>query len=158
MPSLPTNSTDFQTVVVKRRPATTSKSSGGGQSLSSSAQLLATKPRGGKRLVATEHSHNRSAHSHQTGVGAKLHRLDTSSASTKHVKVSPEFARAMQKARLERKWTQKQLAQQIHEKPQVIHQYESGKAIPNGAIMQKLNKVLGGNLPAARRRQRKAGK
>jgi putative transcription factor len=59
----------------------------------------------------------------------------------------------MQRERLARKWTQKQLAQQIHEKPQVVHLYESAQAIPNGAITQKLNKALGGKLPAARRRK-----
>lgn len=107
----------------------------------------------GKHLVSTERNHNHSAHSHQTGMGAKFHRLDESSTAAKHAKVSPEFSRAMQQARLARKWTQKQLAQQIHEKTQVIHQYESGQAIPNGAITQKLNRVLGGKLPAARRRK-----
>ena len=39
--------------------------------------------------------------------------------------------------------TQAQLAQAINEKPQVIQEYESGKAIPNGAILNKLTRILG---------------
>ena len=154
MPSSPPDdrSTGFQTVVRKRRTVP----AGQARALTPSTATLplATHSRGGgKRLVSTERSHNRSAHSHQAGAGAKLHRLDESSAAAKHAKVSPEFAGAMQRERLARKWTQKQLAQQIHEKPQVVHQYESGQAIPNGVILQKLNKALGGKLPAARRRK-----
>jgi ribosome-binding protein aMBF1 (putative translation factor) len=36
--------------------------------------------------------------------------------------------------------------QQINEKPQVIQEYESGKAIPNQQIISKLEKVLGTKL------------
>ena len=44
---------------------------------------------------------------------------------------------------------QKQLATAINEKPQVINQYESGKAIPNGQVVQKLSRALGVRLPSA---------
>ena len=37
--------------------------------------------------------------------------------------------------------TQKDLATAIQERPQVIQELESGKAIPNPAILQKLGKV-----------------
>mgnify|MGYP002857075393 CR=1 FL=1 len=36
--------------------------------------------------------------------------------------------------RLAKKLTQAQLAQQINERPQVVQEYESGKAIPNQQI------------------------
>jgi putative transcription factor len=49
-------------------------------------------------------------------------------------------------ARLEKKLTQAQLAQQINEKPQIIQEYESGKAIPNNQIIAKLERVLGVKL------------
>jgi putative transcription factor len=49
-------------------------------------------------------------------------------------------------ARLAKKMTQAQLAQAINEKPQVIQEYESGKAIPNGAILNKLSRALGTTL------------
>jgi putative transcription factor len=38
------------------------------------------------------------------------------------------------------------LWQQINEKPQVIQEYESGKAIPNNQIITKLERVLGVKL------------
>ncbi|KEH41234.1 transcriptional coactivator multiprotein bridging factor [Medicago truncatula] len=34
----------------------------------------------------------------------------------------------------------------INEKPQVIHEYESGKAIPNQHIIGKLERALGAKL------------
>jgi len=36
--------------------------------------------------------------------------------------------------------------QQINEKPQVIQEYEAGKAIPNNQIITKLERVLGVKL------------
>jgi hypothetical protein len=36
--------------------------------------------------------------------------------------------------------------QQINEKPQIIQEYESGKAIPNNQIIAKLERVLGVKL------------
>ena len=49
-------------------------------------------------------------------------------------------------ARTAKGFTQAQLAQQINEKPNVIQEYESGKAIPNPQILSKLSRVLGTQL------------
>lgn len=49
-------------------------------------------------------------------------------------------------ARMEKKLTQAQLGQMINEKPQVIQEYESGKAIPNQQIISKLERALGVKL------------
>ena len=46
----------------------------------------------------------------------------------------------------------------INEKPQVINQYESGKAIPNGAIINKMNRALGCQLPSAKGKKPKKKK
>lgn len=35
------------------------------------------------------------------------------------------------------------ISQKINEKPQVIMDYESGKAIPNNQVMSKIERVLG---------------
>lgn len=40
------------------------------------------------------------------------------------------------------------LLQQINEKPSVINEYESGKAIPNPQVLSKMSKVLGVQLSA----------
>ena len=52
----------------------------------------------------------------------------------------------IQQARMAKGMSQKDLATKINEKPQVIQQYEAGTAIPNGAIVQKLQKALGVTL------------
>lgn len=43
--------------------------------------------------------------------------------------------------------TQKDLATAINEKPQVVAEYESGKAVPNPQIITKLERKLGVKLP-----------
>mmetsp|Transcript_18919 Transcript_18919/g.26541 ORF Transcript_18919/g.26541 Transcript_18919/m.26541 type:complete len:83 (-) Transcript_18919:186-434(-) len=55
--------------------------------------------------------------------------------------------KALMQARQAKGWNQKQLAQQIGQAQAVVQQYEAGKAIPNGAIIQKLNRALGVTLP-----------
>ena len=81
-----------------------------------------------------------------------------------------ELKKRISQARLEKKLTQAQLAQvqficaeypqplqfgcmtllyvlqQINEKPSVINEYESGKAIPNPQVLSKMSKVLGVQL------------
>merc|ERR1712146_59090 len=54
---------------------------------------------------------------------------------------------AIQKARTAKGLSQKQLAQQLNMQPQVINEYESGKAIPNNAIIAKIERALGAKLP-----------
>ena len=52
----------------------------------------------------------------------------------------------MQAARMEKQLSQKDVAQKINEKPSVLQDYESGKAIPNPQILGKLERVLGVKL------------
>ena len=52
----------------------------------------------------------------------------------------------MSSARLELKLTQKDVAQKINEKPSIVQDYESGKAIPNPQILGKLERILGTKL------------
>ena len=47
---------------------------------------------------------------------------------------------------MELKLSQKDVAQKVNEKPSVIQDYESGKAIPNPQILSKLERVLGVKL------------
>ncbi|KAK0445406.1 multi protein bridging factor 1-domain-containing protein [Armillaria borealis] len=53
---------------------------------------------------------------------------------------------AMQTARMDLKLSQKDVAQKINEKPSVLQDYESGKAIPNPQILGKLERALGVKL------------
>lgn len=57
-----------------------------------------------------------------------------------------ELRKQIQNARIAKKLSQAQLAQQINEKPNVIQGYESGKAIPTTQVLQKLRRVLGVKL------------
>merc|ERR1712039_51869 len=89
---------------------------------------------------------NKSAHS-QVPNAAKL---DENGETFRHATVSHDFKMALQQARLAKKMSQAQLATAINEKGTVINEYESGKAIPNGAIINKLNRSLGVRLPKAK--------
>ncbi|KAF8659084.1 hypothetical protein HU200_058727 [Digitaria exilis] len=61
-------------------------------------------------------------------------------------RVPSDLKKNLMQARLDKKMTQAQLAQMINEKPQVIQEYESGKAIPNQQIIGKLERALGTKL------------
>ena len=54
-------------------------------------------------------------------------------------RVPGEVRQVIQKARLE-------LAKLINERPQVVQEYENGKAVPNQAVLAKMEKVLGVKL------------
>jgi ribosome-binding protein aMBF1 (putative translation factor) len=56
------------------------------------------------------------------------------------------MSQAIQTARMEKQFTQKDLAQKVNEKPSVIQDYESSKAIPNPQILGKLERTLGVKL------------
>jgi putative transcription factor len=59
---------------------------------------------------------------------------------------------AIQTARMEKQLTQKDLAQKTNEKPSVIQDYESGKAIPNAQVLSKFERILGVKLRGEYRR------
>merc|ERR1719410_2484837 len=74
-------------------------------------------------------------------------KLDENTETFRHDTVSHDFKLALQQARLAKKMSQAALATQINEKQSVVNDYEAGKAIPNGAIINKLNRNLGVRLP-----------
>ncbi|KAH9779018.1 multiprotein-bridging factor 1b [Citrus sinensis] len=73
-------------------------------------------------------------------------KLDEDTENLAHDRVPSELKKAIVQARNDKKLTQSQLAQLINEKPQVIQEYESGKAIPNQQILTKLERALGVKL------------
>lgn len=94
-----------------------------------------------KKIGAAE---NKSAHA---GSGQGLKKLEDSTEEFKHDTVNQTLSKAIAQARLAKKMTQKELATAINEKPQIIQEYESGKAIPNPQILNKLDRALGIHLP-----------
>ena len=68
--------------------------------------------------------------------------LEASTEAKKHKTVTKEQGLMIQNARKAKGWKQKDLANQIGEKPDVITQYENGKAIINNKIITKLERKL----------------
>jgi putative transcription factor len=87
---------------------------------------------------------NKSAHSGGVLSARKLEEADDVGTI---VKVDKSLSKAIMQARTAKKLTQKELATAINEKPQVVAEYESGKAIPNPQIISKLERKLGVKLP-----------
>lgn len=84
---------------------------------------------------------------HDSAAAARLGKLEDSTDEFKHATVSPTLSKAIAQARQAKKMTQAQLATAINERPQIIQEYESGKAIPNPQILNKLDRALGIHLP-----------
>ena len=57
--------------------------------------------------------------------------------------ISFTLSSEIRQARQQKNWTQKELAQRVAEKVDVIASYENGKAIPNQQIIGKLKRALG---------------
>ena len=75
-----------------------------------------------------------------------MYKLENDSESFAHETVSSSLKKQIQSARLAKKMTQVDLAKAINEKPQVINEYENGKAIPNPQVLSKMSRVLGVKL------------
>ena len=78
---------------------------------------------------------------------SKLHELDHDTETLSHTTVSHDLKMSIQKARLAKKMSQKELATQLNVKPDIISHYESGKAIPDNLFISKMEKILGCKLP-----------
>lgn len=83
-----------------------------------------------------------------TTTGQSAAKLENETEDFHHKKVSSALKTRIIQARTAKKMTQAQLAQAMNEKPQVIQEYESGKAIPNPQILSKMSRILGVKLSA----------
>ena len=131
---------DWTPVVLQKRPpsASAKKSAGTINAAARQGNVEVT-----KKFVAGE---NKNGH----GPIQNAAKLEQDDGVYKVATVTHEFKTALQQARMAKKMTQKQLADAINEKQSVVNDYESGKAVPNGAVIQKLNKALGAKLPKAK--------
>ena len=75
-------------------------------------------------------------------------KLDQESEDFSLPTVAPTVSKTIQQARQALGLTQKDLATKINEKPQVVGDYESGRAgvVPNQAVLGKMERVLGVKL------------
>jgi len=69
-------------------------------------------------------------------------KLDRETEELHHQTLGSDVAKIIQQTRQQKGWTQKDLATKICEKPQVVNEYESAKAIPNQQVLAKLERVL----------------
>jgi len=83
---------------------------------------------------------------HQGTDHQRIAKLDRENEVAPPPKIAPCVGRAIQDARLALKLSQKEVAQKINEKPSVIQDYESNKAIPHPQILIKLERALGVKL------------
>ncbi|CAK9438800.1 uncharacterized protein LODBEIA_P30240 [Lodderomyces beijingensis] len=78
--------------------------------------------------------------------GQRLTKLDATDDVVAVKKVDTNVGKAISKARQEKKFTQKDLATKVNEKPNVINDYEAGRAIPDQQVLGKLERALGVKL------------
>jgi len=83
---------------------------------------------------------------HQGTDHQRIAKLDRENEVAPPAKIAPTVGRAIQDGRNAKEWSQKELAQKVNEKPSVIQDYESSKAIPNPQILGKLERALGVKL------------
>jgi len=98
-------------------------------------------------VVATEKKQGGTQNKAHVGTDhQRIAKIDRDNEVAPPPKVELSVGRAIQRARQDKSLTQKDLAQRINEKPQVVNEYESGKAIPNQQILGKLERALGVKL------------
>uniref|UniRef100_A0A096NRQ8 Endothelial differentiation-related factor 1 n=1 Tax=Papio anubis TaxID=9555 RepID=A0A096NRQ8_PAPAN len=69
-------------------------------------------------------------------------KLDRETEELHHDRVTLEVGKVIQQGRQSKGLTQKDLATKINEKPQVIADYESGRAIPNNQVLGKIERAI----------------
>uniref|UniRef100_A0A914VGC1 HTH cro/C1-type domain-containing protein n=1 Tax=Plectus sambesii TaxID=2011161 RepID=A0A914VGC1_9BILA len=131
----PSSDTDLNSVTLLRKSGPVTKT------LKTSAELNAAQRKG----IAIETNRkmeggtNKQAH----GPGRNAVRLDNETEELHHDRVSLSLGKVLQQARQAKEWSQKDLATKINEKPQIVAEYENGKALPNQEILGKMERILG---------------
>ena len=72
----------------------------------------------------------------------KMHKIDSETENFTIKKISKKVSQEIQKGRLAKKLSQKQLAQAVNVTPKVINEMESGKSQPNEAVKRKIARYL----------------
>ncbi|CAG2115883.1 unnamed protein product [Medioppia subpectinata] len=95
--------------------------------------------------IETSKKYNAATNKHAS-TSMNTTKLDRETEELHHNTVGTDVSRLIQQARQQLGITQKDLATKICEKPQVVNEYESGKAIPNQQVINKLERALGVKL------------
>jgi putative transcription factor len=70
------------------------------------------------------------------------------------LKTTIKLQNAIEQARLNAKLSQKDLASKLNVTPNIITDYENGKAVPNNAFIAKIEKILNTKLPRAPKKEK----
>lgn len=73
---------------------------------------------------------------------AAARRAEKETETFKVATIDAGVAREVREGRARKRMTQKQLAQAVNEKPDVIRAWEAGTAPPNGALLVELRRAL----------------
>jgi len=84
--------------------------------------------------------------------GKTMAQLEDESEELKHASVPVELKKALMQARNAKGLSQKAMALQLGCDAKTVQEYENGKAIPNNALIAKMEKLLGAKLPRAPKR------
>lgn len=119
-------------------------------------QVVLTKPKTQSDLVKSGRvasvRTNTKPNSNSSSVNShKLDKDETPIPTT----IPHELKIQIQQARTEKKMTQKELANALNSQVTLIQGYENGTAIPNGAFLAKMSKVLGVSLKNPKKQKQK---
>jgi len=115
------------------------RGAGGARAAKSTAAINQARRRGD--AISTEQKYGAGQNKHSV-TSMNTAKLDQETEELKHDKVSLDVGKLIMKGRQQKGLTQKDLATKICEKPQVVNEYESGKAVPNQAVLGKLERAL----------------
>ncbi|GJX31292.1 multiprotein-bridging factor 1c [Tanacetum coccineum] len=96
--------------------------------------------------VETIKKHDGGTNKKGPGTAIYARKLDEAEEPAVIERVGAEVRQMIQKARIEKKMSQAELAKRINERPQVVQEYENGKAVPNQGVLAKMERVLGVKL------------
>lgn len=122
---------DHVTVMHKKRTTQQNRSNG----------VLNSARRSGKEIETTQKYGAGTNKKHQTDKNVMM--LDNDNESTKVTKVEMSVGKTIMQARNALGMSQKDLSVKIQEKPNVVNDYEAGRAVPNQQIFGKLERALG---------------
>lgn len=94
-------------------------------------------------VVSIDKKYNAGGNTKGDPEGQRLTKIDRENEVAPPPKVDMSVGKAIQKGRQDKKLTQKELATKINEKPQVVNDYEAGRATPNQQILGKMERALG---------------
>ncbi|XP_018496587.1 endothelial differentiation-related factor 1 homolog [Galendromus occidentalis] len=127
---------DTETLILRKKPVKGSQMK--------SSQAINQAQRAGLE-IETNKKYNAGSNKHP-GTSLNAAKLDREDDVLKHKTVDPDTGKLIAQIRQQKGLTQKDLATKICEKPQVVNDYEAGRALPNQQILSKMERALGVKL------------